>query len=77
MEPKTCQTRLSPHVVDRSYFPLGNYPICCAVALIHHLKMREFRQISKSPADYRDFKPKILGFFLEVGIFDQIESVCG
>src|SRR2546425_7408713 len=32
--------------------------------------MRELSSISKSPADYRDFKPKILGF-LDVGILTK------
>src|SRR2546430_8109200 len=71
MEPKNCQTRLSPHVVDRSYFPLGNYPICCAVVLNHHLNCESFVKSQSPPLTIEISKPKILGF-LEVGIFDQL-----
>src|SRR3989442_10410210 len=58
MEPKTCQTRLSPHVVDRSYFPLGNYPNCCAVVLIHHLNCESIVKSQSPPLTIEISKPK-------------------
>src|SRR2546430_14753790 len=71
MEPKTCQTRLNPHIVDRSYFHLGKLPnlLCCCFE--HHPKCESFVKSQSPPLTIEISKPKILGF-LEVGIFDQL-----